>query len=452
MAKKQYVKPYINKQTTGFMNKFGSTYHKTFREEIDGISIDNIVEKFESPCFVFSESAIRRKYKEVVSSFTSRYPKIQFSWSYKTNYLGAICNIYHQEGSIAEVVSEFEYQKARSLGVQGKNIIFNGPYKPEAALETAFSEHAIVNLDNLEEIYKAEDVAKKMNIKVNIGIRLNMDTGVYPQWSRFGFNLEDGSALHAVKRIHKSNWLVLNGLHSHIGTFMLEPKAYKAQVQKMTNFMRQITTQFGIEIDYLDFGGGFPSRNKLKGTYLPPEVAVPNLDEYAEAICDTLLENLTPDEYPLVYMETGRAMIDEAGYLITTVDAVKRLPTGEKSYIIDAGVNLLYTSTWYNYKCELDRYVEGGYENSTVYGPLCMNIDVVLENITLPPLKKGHRLILSPMGAYNVTQWMQFIRYRPAVGMIMNDGSLEIIRRAEKLEDVTTPERIPNSLKDFKLN
>ena len=451
MPKKEYIKPTIKKQTAGSMNKFGAFYQKNFRDEIAGVKIEDIVAKSGSPVFVIDEKAMREKYKAVYRDFSSRYPKVKYSWSYKTNYLDAVCAVYHQEGLIAEVVSDFEYQKARRLGVPGNKIIYNGPFKPEKSLKIAFTEGAIVNLDNFDEIFKAENVAKEMGRPVDVGIRLNMDTGIYPQWSRFGFNYENRSAYDAAKRIYKSEWLNLTGLHSHIGTFMLEPKAYAVQVKKTIEFMRIIEREFEVTIESLDFGGGFPSRNKLKGTYLPPEVAVPPLEEFVEAISNTLLSELSPDEYPTVYMETGRALIDEAGYLITTVDAVKRLPGGIKSYIIDAGVNFLYTSTWYNYKVETDRPVTGSYENCIVYGPLCMNIDVVLENAYLPPLTRGTRLILSPMGAYNVTQWMQFIRYRPAVVIVMEDGTIEIIRRAEKLEDVVTPESVPEKLKKFEL-
>jgi diaminopimelate decarboxylase len=447
MEKKEYIKPFIKKQATGMMNKFGRSYHQTYRDEIESVKIDDITEKFGSPVFVFSEKVIRKTYRDVYREFSSRYPKVQFSWSYKTNYLDAICEIYKQEGLIAEVVSEFEYEKARNLGYRGDQIIYNGPFKPEKDLKIAFEENAIVNLDNFDEIFKAEKVAEKLGKKVNIGIRLNMDTGIYPQWNRFGFNLENRSAYNAAKRIFKSEWLNLTGLHSHIGTFMLDPKAYSVQVKKTIELMRILDKEFNIQLDYLDFGGGFPSRNKLKGTYLPPEIAIPPIKDYVEAISDTLLSELAPDEYPTVYLETGRALIDESGFLITTVDAVKRLPDGTKSYIIDAGVNLLYTSTWYNYKVEIDHKVQGAYENSVVYGPLCMNIDVVLENVSLPPLNRGTKLILSPMGAYNVTQWMQFIRYRPAVCLIMEDGSLELIRREENLQDVITPEIIPEKLK-----
>ena len=449
--KKEYIKPYIKRQSAGVMNKFGVTYNKGHREDIEGIPVGRFTDEFGSPVFVLSERVIRERYRNIYSYFSSKYPKAKMSWSYKTNYLGAVCSILHQEGETAEVVSDFEYEKARSLGVPGNRIIYNGPYKPLESLVTAFTDGAMVNLDNFDEIIKAEEAAKKVGKKVPVGIRVNMDTGIYPQWSRFGLNIENNSAFNAVKRIFHSEHLHLEGIHCHIGTFMMDPNAYKEAVKKIVQLMRKIEKEFEITISYLDFGGGFPSNNKLKGTYLPPEVAIQPVENFIDAVADTLLDELAPDEYPDVYLETGRAIVDEAGWLIATVDAVKRLPDGTKSYIIDAGVNLLYTSTWYNYKVEIDRELHGAYENSILYGPLCMNIDVVVESTFLPPMPKGTRIILSPMGAYNVTQWMQFIRYRPAVVMIMEDGKLEQIRRLETLKDVTGPEFVPEKLKKFNL-
>ncbi len=451
MSKKPYVKPFIKKQVSGRMNKFGCSYHMGYRDEIDGASIKEIVSRYGSPVFIFSERAIRDRYREVYREFSSRYPRVRFSWSYKTNYLDAICSVFHQEGELAEVVSDFEYQKARRLGMPGSEIIYNGPFKPAESLRTAFGEGAMVNLDSFDEIYKAESVAREMGRRANVGLRLNMDTGIHPQWTRFGLNLDTTVALDAVKRIHQSQWLNLTGLHSHIGTFILDPKAYSVQLRKMIDFMKVLEKDFDASIDYLDMGGGFPSRNKLKGAYLPPEVSVPPISEYAEAISATLLRHLAPGEYPMVIFETGRALIDEAGYLVATIEGSKRLPDGSRSYIIDAGVNLLYTSNWYNHRVELDRPVEGAYENSTIFGPLCMNIDVVVENVSLPPLSRGHRLVISPVGAYNVTQWMQFIRYRPAVVMVMEDGAVEQIRRAEQLEDIVSLEFVPDRLRNPKL-
>jgi diaminopimelate decarboxylase len=118
----------------------------------------------------------------------------------------------------------------------------------------------------------------------------------------------------------------------------------------------------------------------------------------------------------------------------------KLLPDGRRSYVLDAGVNLLYTSTWYKYKIELDQEVKGIMEASILNGPLCMNIDIVDEAILLPRLNRFQNLILSPVGAYNVTQWMQFIQYRPAVVMIKLDKSIKVLRRAENLEDINRME------------
>ncbi len=447
--KKIYQKPVITKLQTGFMNKFGSSplYARKVRTDIDGVPISELVEKFGSPLFVISEKQLREKYRQIYSAFTNRYPNVQFGWSYKTNYLKAVCAVLHQEGAIAEVVSEFEYVKARNMGIEGKDIIFNGPHKTINALKRAALEGAKIHIDHFDEITDLEHIADEIGKQIKVAIRINMDTGIHPQWDRFGFNLETGQALDAVKRIASGGKLVLNGLHCHIGTFILEPEAYGKEVEKMVKFAYEIEDNFGFKIEYLDIGGGFPSKNRLKGTYLPPDVAVPPVEEFAEKITDSLYSNLRPGDFPKLILETGRAIVDEAGYLITTVFASKRLPDGRKAYIADAGVNLLFTAFWYKFNIEIDREVQGSNEPSVIYGPLCMNIDIIDEGTMLPPLKRGTRLIFSPVGAYNNTQWMQFIEYRPNVVMVMEDQTVEIIREKEDLSDIERRERLPDRLK-----
>ena len=85
-------------------------------------------------------------------------------------------------------------------------------------------------------------------------------------------------------------------------------------------------------------------------------------------------------------------------------------------------------------------------EPSMVNGPLCMNIDVLDEGTQWPPLRRGTRLIFPPVGAYNVTQWMQFITYRPAVVLIGRNGKHAQIRRRERLEDIVGPDEVPDWL------
>jgi diaminopimelate decarboxylase len=78
-----------------------------------------------------------------------------------------------------------------------------------------------------------------------------------------------------------------------------------------------------------------------------------------------------------------------------------------------------------------------------VFGPLCMNIDVVGNNVMLPPIPTGQRLLVTPVGAYNVTQSMQFIELRPAVCLVRPDGSHGVVRRREVLDDLTRAEVVP---------
>lgn len=446
--KKVYEKPVINKLHGGLMNKFGRSpaYARKVRTAIDGASIDDLVARYGSPLFVFSERTIRRSYRQITSAFSTRYPNVTFGWSYKTNYLKAICALLHREGATAEVVSEMEYDKARAMGVPGQKIIFNGPYKPLDVLERAMTEGAMINIDHLDEIYDLEKVSDKLGRPLRVGMRLNLDAGIHPQWSRFGFNLETGQALDAAKRIANGGKLILNGLHCHIGTFIVEPAAYARQVEKMVAFAYELEDKFGFSMEYIDIGGGLPSRNRLKGVYLPPDVAVPSVDEYAEQITGALSGNLRPGDFPKLILESGRAIIDEAGFLIATVVAAKRLPGGTRAYVADAGVGLLFTSNWYKFNIELDRETPGINENSVIYGPLCMNIDVIDEGVPLPPLQRGTRLVFSPVGAYNTTQWMQFIQHRPNVVLISEDGEVDVIREAEDLSDIDRRERLPDRL------
>ena len=440
----RYSKPSVVKISNPLYTKHGSgaqSYHP-IRDAIEGVSIDELVTKYGSPLFVFSERILRQKYQEAKSSIEAVYPNVQFGWSYKTNYLNAICQVFHDEGAIAEVVSHFEYQKARALGIPGHNIIFNGPYKSEAALEQAIAEGAQIHIDHFDEISDIEIIAKRLNKKVKVGIRINLNCGIYPVWSRFGFNLESGQAWAAVRRIAHSENLLLAGLHSHIGTFILDPHAYGRAIDKLSQFMRETESLIGYNLEFLDLGGGFPSRSHLKGVYQPPEVAVPPPQVYAEAMANSLKWLTTRKVMPKLIMELGRHLVDEAGFLITSVVADKMLPDGRRSYVLDAGVNLLYTSTWYKYKIELEKESSGISEPSILFGPLCMNIDIVDEAILLPRLERKERLILSPVGAYNVTQWMQFIQYRPAVVMINEKSEPRVIRRAENLDDINRMESL----------
>ena len=447
MIKQAYDKPTILRHQGGLANKFGRAATRRNLERIDGVRVDDLIERFGTPLYVFSEYQMRRRYRRAYQAFSQRYPRVQFAWSYKTNYLDAVCRVMHQEGAWAEVVSEFEYDMARRLGVPGHQILFNGPYKPTEALRTALNEGGHVHVDHFEELYAIERLAAEAGKVMPVTLRLNMDTGIHPRWDRFGFNVDNGEAWDAILRIHAGGKLRLTGLHAHIGTFILEPSAYGVAAEKMAALALRTKAETGMVVKTIDMGGGFASRATLHAQYAPGVDATPPVEDYAEAISRALLgAGFPPDELPLLMLETGRALIDEAGYMLTSVVGSKRLADGSRALIVDAGVNLLLTSFWYRHDV-LPVHDRGGMlEDTVVYGPLCMNIDVVRASVLLPPLEPGDGLVVRPVGAYNVTQSMQFIRLRPAVVMIGEDGEIDVIRRPEVVDDVKMGESVPARL------
>ena len=452
MEKKQYERPLIQPLNTGLMNKYGTRTEYAPLTHIDGLAVKDLIEEYGSPLFVLSEAKIRQNYRDAKRAFETRYPKVQFAWSYKTNYLNAVCNAFHQEGSWAEVVSRFEYEKALQNGVPGPKIIFNGPDKTDEDLKLAIKHNSPIHIDHLDELYRLTALAENAKEKPKVAIRVNMDTGIHPRWDRFGFNYENGQAWDAINKIMASEKLELIGLHSHIGTFMLSAQAYGVAATKLADLALSIKNRYHKVVHYLDLGGGFASANTLKGAYQPGIDTVPTVNDYAEAISTALLNaGFDTDELPYLYLETGRALVDDAGFLLGSVISNKRLSDGRRATIMDFGVNVMFTSFWFNHKVSPAQPFGHHTEDCVLYGPLCMNIDVVREHVTLPPLNAGDHVVVHHVGAYNITQSMQFIALRPAVVMIDVKGTPHVIKNAEKLSTLEHDEVMPDHLSKFVL-
>lgn len=448
MKKLEFERPVIKKLKAGIPSKFGL---KTVIEpinQIEGVPVKELMDKYGSPLIVISEKTLRETFKEAKRAFSTRYPRVQFAWSYKTNYLNAVCNVFHLEGSWAEVVSGFEYDKAIENGVDGKQIIFNGPDKSEGDLMKAIKNGSLIHIDHFDELFTLLEIAENTKDKPRVAIRVNMDIGIYPKWDRFGFNYENMEAWDALNRIMLSGKLQLVGLHTHIGTYMLSAEAYRIAASKLADLAAGLYKKYNYHISYIDIGGGFASKNTLKGAYYSGTDTAPTFNEYAEAISSAIINSeISPEHMPLLILETGRALVDDAGYLLGTVLANKKLSDGRRSTIMDVGVNILFTSFWYDHQMNPAQSMSSTTEETAVYGPLCMNIDMLREAVVMPVFRKGDRVVISRVGAYNMTQWMQFITMRPKVVLIDLEQEVHIIRENETLETINSLERTPPHLK-----
>jgi diaminopimelate decarboxylase len=370
MEKLPFERPIIQKVSAGMPAKFGVQAKPEPITHIDGNPVADLLKTHGSPLYVYSEATIRKTYREAHRAFSSRYPRVRFAWSYKTNYLDAICRVFHQEGAWAEVVSGFEYDKAMNMGVDGKHILFNGPHKTREELIKAIQNGSLIHIDHFDELYEIIGLAGELPERPQVAIRVNMDTGIYPKWDRFGFNYENGEAWDALNRILVSGKLDLVGLHTHIGTYIMTADAYRVAATKLADLAIGLQRKHKHRIRYIDMGGGFASKNTLRGAFYPGSDTAPSFDDFAEAITSALMKSdISPEDLPLLILETGRALIDDAGYLLGKVVSNKRLADGRRATILDAGVNLLFTSFWYEHDIRPGYSVSDQTEESVLVRP-----------------------------------------------------------------------------------
>jgi diaminopimelate decarboxylase len=414
-------------------------------KEIDGVPIDRLVEEYGSPIFIVSAQMLRNNLKAFREEFSKKYRKVEVAYSYKTNCLLGVLSVIHKDGACADVASGFEYNLARALGVPGKSIIFNGPYKKKEELRKAVKEAALINVDHIDELKLLEEIACEFGKVLEIGIRINADVGIRQLSDRFGFNLESGEASQIVRICAGKKLLRVVGLHIHLTSYIIEPyrlentslvkrakliwpkssNMYRDAARKVVWLAGEIREKFGVNTKYIDVGGGFPN--------------VDSLTRYAESVVEPILYGFK-GELPTLILEPGRAIVMDAIHLITTVVGAKEFPNGERRVIIDAGINLLPTSLWRSQEIEPVSNLQGSLKETTVYGPLCLQTDIVAK-AELPELKSGDRLVIKNVGAYNISQSSSFIFPRPSV-LIVENREARVLRRAEIVEDVFLFEKV----------
>jgi diaminopimelate decarboxylase len=410
-----------------------------------GHDVKALVARYGSPLCVVDESKLRTAYRKMIGAFRAAWPDTHIGCSVKTNYLSAVVAVLRNEGAWGEVVSGFEYRLCRDLGIPGSEILFNGPYKTDEDLELGFREGARMHLDSDDELERVIALSRSFDQPREVGLRCSIQLN-YPPWDKFGFSLETEHALEAARAIAREPKLRLTGLHAHIGTYLPDPAVYGKAAEALIAFALRLERELGVEIGYLDLGGGYATRNTLHHTMLPGEALAVTAEDYAAAITGPLRKAARQfRRAPRLFLEPGRFLVDEAVSMITTVRAVKRGSGQQKAALVDCGVHILPTAYWYDHEIRPVEEKEGTLESYRMVGPLCMQIDCVRQSIILPSLRAGDLLVIQDVGAYNFSQSMQFIYMRPTYVMAHEHG-IDVIRERESDAYVREPERLPAHL------
>lgn len=439
------------------------------RLTINGVDALRLVETYGSPLYVFSEKRIADNVRQLRRAVEAAHPRIKLCYASKANSNMAVLRVIREAGGDLEVNSGGELHKARLVGFQPEQIIFNGVSKTDTEIAAAIDYGILsINVDSLYELEQVARVARQLGKRANVTIRIvpeiatrshkALQTGLLS--SKFGLSpaevetafrraLDYGDAIH------------LAGAHIHVGSQTPDAQPYALAFGEMWKILVALHKQHGHRLSHINIGGGLPV------DYLPEPKMAEMIGEGERAMLSAqlnatqvlraaLAEAVKHDEVGLldeltIVMEPGRKIIGDAGLVLTRVCNIKERPeTGDIWLLTDAGYSLMLSMgmyKWYYHLMSASRAAEAHSKPFKVAGPLCDSGDVYFDiekGTRLPDYRLlpeetavGDVLALLNTGAYALDQSSQYNgRPRPAVVMVKADGAVKVARRAETYEDL----------------
>lgn len=418
----------------------GSNGHLT----VSGADTVELAKKYGTPLIVYSEDGIRRNCRKLVSSIEENYKGrglvLYASKAFSCLEMYRICR---QEHMGVDVVSGGEIFTAVKAGFPAENILFHGNNKTrqelELALDVGVGRFVVDNfpeMELLDELAGARGKRVRVLLRVTPGIDAHthdfIKTGLID--SKFGFTLESGEALDAVRRALAKTTFDLVGVHCHIGSQIFDIDPFEHAALVMLDFMRQIKDSFGVELAELDLGGGFGVK------YLEDDDPV-DLSEYMGRVAAVVKRKCAENglQVPFIMIEPGRSVAGAECVTLYTVGGVKRIP-GVRTYVsIDGGMTdnpryILYQAA-YQMTCA-NRADAPKDTIVTLAGKCCESGDLIQENAPLQSVVPGDLVAVMTTGAYNYSMASNYNRIpRPAVVMVSGGIDRPIVRR-ETAEDL----------------
>ena len=416
---------------------------------IGGVSTKELVKEYSTPLYVIDEQHVRNVCREYLKNFKVKENGNRVTYAGKAFLPLEMCKIINEEGLCLDVVSGGELYTAYKSGFPMEKILFHGNNKTIEEIEMGVSLGVgRFVADNLYELNKINEFAKKEDKVVNVYIRITpgieahthdyIKTGQID--SKFGFTLINNGIVNAVKEILKLENIKLVGLHAHIGSQIFDVDPYVDEVEVMFNIMNDIRSEVGIELPELDLGGGF-------GIYYTKEDKPKDPKVFCDAILKKAEEMSKRLEYPMpkLVIEPGRSIIGNAGTTLYTVGSIKEIPEVRKYISVDGGMTDNIRPSLYraDYECAIANKMNcQEKELVTVAGKCCESGDILISDVKLPEVESGDILAVSTTGAYGYSMSSNYNKIpRPAVVMV-KDGVSRIACKRQSYEDLLALEII----------
>ncbi len=360
----------------------------------------------------------------------------------------AIAQLVLEEGLSIDVSSGGEYHVAKVAGFPPEKIFFHGNNKTREELEYALSGgvgfvvvDSFQELGLLEELVAARSGRQKVLLRITPGIEAHthsyIQTGQVD--SKFGFGLEDGVAMEAIRRAMAAPHLELIGLHAHIGSQIFELEGFRKAIDILVGLIAQANESLGFECRYLNVGGGL-------GIRYTEEDTPSSIGDYAAVKVEGVREEMAARglAMPRVLIEPGRSIVGKAGITVYTVGTIKEIP-GVRTYVsVDGGMSDNIRPMLY------DALYEGMLANKagvaadtrvTVAGKHCESGDILIRDAILARPEPGDILVMPATGAYCFAMSSNYNGSpRPAV-ILVRDGRARVIVERETYADLVVKHR-----------
>lgn len=393
--------------------------------KIQRLNISDITKEFGTPLYVYDAAKIVAQVESLNKAFAGADLRIKFATKALTNI--SILKLLRKNGVGVDAVSINEARLAILAGFAPEGINFTPSCVDFSEIKEGVDLKLNVNVDNLTMLEKFGQTfgntypcGIRLNPHIMAGGNLKISTGHIH--SKFGISIQQ---LPQIKEIIRKYNIDLQGLHIHTGSEIIETDVF----MQMSDIFFGIAKDFA-GLKFIDFGGGFKVAYKKddKTTDLP-------------AIGSKLAAKFQAFEketgrHLQLWIEPGKYLVSEAGYLVTRTNVVKETPALTFAGV-DSGLNHLIRPMMYNAYHEIVNISNpaGPIKTYTVVGNIC-ETDTLGADRELNEVREGDLLVLKNAGAYGYSMASNYnSRFRPAEVLVI-DGKAKLIRERDTLSDI----------------